>query len=125
MAYTSQESGQTQINVASFPAFTNRRQISTDGAVQPLWRSDGKELFFLGARDRALMAVDVKSGATLETGPARMLFQASFIPFPITVNYSYAATRDGQRFLLLEPAGSTSAVDPLYVVTNWTSLAGK
>jgi hypothetical protein len=124
VAYTSDESGQPQINVASFPAFTNRRQISSDTAVQPLWRSDGKELFFLGLLDRALMAVDVKSGATLETGPPRMLFQTPPL-FRTPATYSYAATRDGQRFLLVEPAGSTKAAEPFYVVTNWTSLVGK
>jgi Tol biopolymer transport system component len=49
VAYMSTESGQPEVHVASFPAFTDRRQISveTGGAVQPLWRADGKELFFL------------------------------------------------------------------------------
>ena len=36
--------------------------------VQPLWRADGRELFFV-SRDRAMVAVDVTPGATLETGP--------------------------------------------------------
>jgi hypothetical protein len=33
----------------------------------------------------------------------------------------YAPTRDGQRFLLREPAGNTP-IEQLYVVTNWLSL---
>ena len=123
VAYMSRESGQPEVDVASFPAFTNRRQISIGGAVQPLWRADGKELFFL-ANDRKLMAVDVKAGATLETGPLRTLFQTN-VGQSSQVHY-YAVTRDGKRFLLREPVGSNAAaVEQLYLVTNWTSLVGR
>jgi eukaryotic-like serine/threonine-protein kinase len=122
VAYTSQESGRPQIMVASFPSFTDRRQISTgaDGASQPLWRADGRELFFL-ARDLYLMAVDVKPGATLETGSVHRLF-------PTTLNttsqvHMYAVTRDGKKFLLRESLrGESNTVEPLYIVANWTSL---
>ena len=101
MAYTSFESGQPEIIVAAFPGFTDRRQISTGdiGAVQPLWRADGQELFFLG-RNAKLMAVDVMAGATLETGPVRELFQA--VVNPSAVLQIYAATRDGKRFIVRE-----------------------
>jgi hypothetical protein len=38
----------------------------------------------------------------------------------------YAVTRDGKRFLIREPLGTAnSAVDPLYIVTNWTSLVSR
>jgi eukaryotic-like serine/threonine-protein kinase len=124
VAYTSFESGQQpEVYVAAFPSFTDRRQISSGsgpGAVQALWRRDGRELFFLG-RDRKLMALDVESGATLRTGQARQLFESA-------VNSSsqvhmYAVTRDGKRFLVREPLGSEqTAIEPLYIVTNWTSL---
>ena len=38
--------------------------------------------------------------------------------------YHYAATPDGQRFLLRElvGGGSTNVIEPLYVVMNWTAL---
>jgi len=41
IAYTSNESGQPEVNVAAFPSFRDRRQISSggSGAVQPLWRA--------------------------------------------------------------------------------------
>ena len=123
VAYTSWESGLPEINVASFPAFTDRRQISTggSGAVQPLWRADGNELFFLKRGDQTLMAVDVERGATLQTGPVRTLFQTSLNP--ASGVHMYAVTRDGQRFLIREPAGrNRDAIEQLYVVTNWTSL---
>jgi hypothetical protein len=36
----------------------------------------------------------------------------------------YAVTGDGQRFLILEPAGPQIA-PPITVITNWTSLLKK
>jgi Tol biopolymer transport system component/tRNA A-37 threonylcarbamoyl transferase component Bud32 len=121
VVYTSFESGQPEVSVASFPGFTDRRQISTGGggAGQPRWRADGKELFFMG-RNQALMAVDTTLGATLEIGPVRTLFQT--IVNPSALIYTYAATRDGKRFLVREPNRDKGAVEQLYIVTNWTSL---
>ena len=120
VAYMSQESGRPEVNVAAFPSFTNRRQISTAGAAEPRWRADGKELFFRGGSG-IVLAVDVKSGATLEIGPIRTLFQGSPITSPSTT--AYAVTRDGQRFLMLEPQGlNTNTVEQLYVVANWPAL---
>jgi Tol biopolymer transport system component len=123
VAYMSAESGQSEVWVAAFPSFTNRRQISSGsgaGAVQPLWRADGKELFFVG-RDRGMMAVEVKGGTTLELGAPTRLFETS-VNSQSTV-HMYAVTRDGKRFLIREGLGSESVLsDPLYVVTSWTSL---
>jgi Tol biopolymer transport system component len=122
VAYVSAESGQPEIMVASFPAFTNRRQISTDsaGAVQPLWRTDGKELFFVSRRESVVTAVDVNAGATLETGPPRVLFKTL-----LNTNgqiHFYAVTRDGQRFLVREPVGTNMGTEQLRIVTNWAAL---
>jgi hypothetical protein len=86
--------------------------------MQPLWRADGKELFFLGG-DQRLMAVDVDAGTTFRVGPIKPLFQtAAAISLAV---HMYAATHDGQRFLVAEPKAS-DAVEQLNVVTNWPSL---
>jgi Tol biopolymer transport system component len=127
VAYTSFETGRAEIMVATFPAFTERRQISTDGGVQPLWRRDGRELFFAALPPSPmLMAVEVKAGTTFETGQVRQLFAT---PIPRNSgNMFYTVTADGQRFLMLEPAVPTAtgpAVEPLHIITNWTSLLGQ
>jgi len=49
------------VYVQSFPAGNGKWQVSTNGGVQPRWRRDGKELFYLGL-DRKLMAVPVRGG---------------------------------------------------------------
>ena len=117
-AYESNESGQFEIYVARFPAFTERRQISTGGGVQPQWRSDGRELFYLST-DSKMMAVDMRPGAALQSGMPRALFQTAF---PSVTNLGhYAPSRDGQRFYGIEPQ-STAAVEPIYVIVNWPAL---
>jgi Tol biopolymer transport system component len=127
VAYMSTESGQSQVNVATFPAFSDRRQITsaTSGASQPLWRADGKELFYLiREQPSSVVAVDVKLDTTITLGPPRLLFRAALNSNPAT--HMYAATRDGQRFYVREAVGNqASTVESLYVVTNWTSLLGR
>ena len=72
IAYDSNESGRWETYVASFPGFTQQRQVSSAAGGQALWRKDSKELFYLSL-DAKIMAVDVKAGSTIETGMPHML----------------------------------------------------
>ena len=121
VTYRSSESGEAEVYVAAFPTFTQRRQISTGGAVMPRWRRDGRELFYV-TLDSRFVGVDVKAGATLETGPPSVLFQTNM---PLSrLSYYYAVTSDGQRFLVREPA-SAAAVEPLHIILNWPAALGQ
>ena len=67
MAYSSDESGQLEVYLRSFPSAENKSQVSTNGGRKPQWRGDGKELFYLDG-DRNLVSVDVgQSGSTADT----------------------------------------------------------
>jgi len=118
MAYTSNESGNPEVYVQSFPASGAKSKVSTAGGAQPRWRADGKELFYLAA-DRRLMSVEVKWGAGFEAGVPKALFEAP-IPAGQLTRYHYAVTADGQRFLIITPVGD-AALQPLTVVVNWTA----
>ena len=59
IAYVSNVSGIDEIYVEPYPADGSRWQISNGGGLQPLWRGDGKELFYYTA-DSRVMAVDVQ-----------------------------------------------------------------
>ena len=59
VAYTSNESGREEVYVQSFPASGAGLQISTGGGMEPQWRKDGTELFYI-SEDRTLIAVPVK-----------------------------------------------------------------
>jgi len=121
IAYASNESGKYEVYVQSFPVGNGKWQVSTNGGVQPRWRRDGKELFYLGL-DRKLMAVPVRGVSTIEFGAGVPLFEAR-MESGTTVNagwmQQYDVAPDGQRFLLdLEPDSSAS---PITVVLNWTT----
>jgi eukaryotic-like serine/threonine-protein kinase len=116
VAYLSDESGRWEVYVATFPAFTEKRQVSSSGGQFPLWRKDGKELFYLGL-DRKLMSVEVKRGLGLETGVPRVLFP---VPGPVQPWLGpYCATADGKRFIILETGDELNT--PYTVVLNWAA----
>jgi Tol biopolymer transport system component len=116
-AYTSNESGRSEVYVQSFPLSGGKWQVSTGGGAQPHWRRDGKELFYI-APDRKLMAVDVKIAATFETSAPKTLFQTQVVRYEAPNRY--LVTGDGQRFLVNSPVEEVSQT-PITVVLNWTA----
>jgi len=120
VAFASNETGNLQVYVQTFPQQTGKWQISPAGGLQPMWSRDGKELFYL-ALDGKLMAVDVKTrSATFEAGIPKPLFQTQ-----LSATYQgrnmYVVSPDAQHFLLLAPA-APARPDPITVVVNWPAL---
>ena len=115
MAYESDESGQSQIYVQAIPASGGKYQLSTTGGSFPVWRHDGKELFYIST-DQKLMAVPIRLGTTVEPGTPQELFANATMT-------SYAPSADGQRFLVNVPAGGSAraTAPPITVVLNWSS----
>jgi Tol biopolymer transport system component len=116
LTYTSNETGRYEVYVQAFPATGAKWQVSTGGGVEPRWRKDGQELCYVSL-DRKMMAVDVKSGSTLEFGPPRLLFAARGLDV-FAYRNPYAMTSDGQRFFMnvRVPDATTS---PIMVLVNW------
>ena len=118
-AYTSDESGRSEVYVQTFPVSGGKWVVSTNGGAQPRWRRDGKEIFFM-APDRKLMVADVKlDGAVFEVGVPRVLFQTNVSSYPNPRNV-YDVSADGQRFLIITPPEENSST-PIAVVVNWTA----
>jgi hypothetical protein len=99
VAFNSDESGRVEVYVAAFPQFTSKRQVSAVGGVQPRWRGDGRELFFLSLNG-SMMSVRVTAGAALMTDPPSLLFNSNIDP-TAELN-QYDVTPDGKRFLALD-----------------------
>ena len=129
IVYESDETGQPEIYVRSFPADKagGKWQISTVGAEQPTWRRDGKELFYL-TLDKRLMAAEVKTGQTFESGPGRLLFQTHVEPRINTTamvsRRQYFVGSNGQRFLINTMIENKASVE-ITVLLNWKSLLKK
>jgi serine/threonine protein kinase len=117
VAYSGAESGRYEVYVAAFPSFREKRQASNGGGCQPLWRKDGKELFYLSLSLDRMMSVDVKGALSIETGVPRALFQTPFRADPNRNQFD--GTGDGKRFIFGEPVGEANK--PVTVVVNWTA----
>jgi serine/threonine protein kinase len=116
VAYESDESRRYEVYVAPFPGPGARRQMSTAGGVQPLWRRDGKEIFYL-APDNWLMAAEVNA-----TGDVLDVASVHRVAGPIgqSPGYRYAVSADWQRFLVIGEPERTGS-EPLTLVQNWTA----
>ena len=106
--------------VRPFPAASGQTPISIAGGMQPEWRRDGKELFYISA-DGKLTAVPVTTdGATFSAGTSHVLFDVKVPepnePYPT----DYAVTADGQRFLVNTVVDQPTR-PALTVILNWTA----
>jgi Tol biopolymer transport system component len=126
IAYVSDESGTRQVYAASFPDPRTRLQVSNQGGLTPVWRSDGKELFYV-AQSGQLVSVGVSSkDSTLQLESPKPLFQA-FQSGPIMwamagatiglATQEFDISRDGQRFLIATTGNAEPT--PITVVVNW------
>jgi len=118
IAYDSQESGQTEVYVRSFPSGTKRLQVSKAGGAVPAWRRDGKELFYM-ALDFKIMAVPIAEEGGLHIGTPIALF--SIRPGGGNV---YDVSADGQRFLV-DTLSADPQSPPFDLFVNWPSLVKK
>ena len=116
LAYVAYGSGQAQVVVRAFPGAGGQFQVSKDGGDQPLWRGDGKELFFL-APDGTMMSAAIDTSRQFEAGLPQPLFKSAVL---VERRRQYAVTKDGKRFLALVPDRDALA-EPLTVVVNWPS----
>jgi Tol biopolymer transport system component/tRNA A-37 threonylcarbamoyl transferase component Bud32 len=127
IAYVSTNSGRPEVFVQQFPKATGRWQVSVGGGLQPRWRADAAEIFFL-APDQRLMAVSF-DGSNAEPGiktPVPLFPIQSVNGFQVVrgVLQQYAVTRDG-AFLVNQITGQAIEA-PITVVLNWTAgLAGR
>ena len=116
LAYASSENGRNEIYIQAFPSTGRRWQVSSSGGRQPLWRADGKELYFV-SDDRRFFAVDVlpSRAGTFEFGVPQFLFEMRANVF--NTRNSYIPSRDGKRFLVNMLLDADDA--PINIVQHW------
>jgi Tol biopolymer transport system component len=110
LAYASDETGGWEVYVRGFGGTQGRWQMSRGGGTQPVWRSDGRELFYVGL-DGVLNTVAIDD-RDLSRATPRPLFKTTLPNVLAPFRTAYAVSPDGQRFLLtaLRPNTQTSAI---------------
>ena len=124
ISYLSNESGRDEIYVRPFDPssatgsssaggtpVTGKWMVSKGGGRAALWRSDGKELFYLST-DGMTMAVDVSTSGVFQAGVPKALFK---VPPGLLF---WAVSSDGKRFLLPAPLVANASA-PFTAVQNW------
>jgi hypothetical protein len=113
LAYSSDETRRYEVYVQSFPNQGIKYQVSVNGGTKPVWRRDGKELYFI-APDRQMMAASVRQDhGRLEIGAPVALFDSRIAP---ANNVGFDVAADG-RFLI--PVQEQAAAPPITLVLNW------
>jgi serine/threonine-protein kinase len=117
LAYSSEESGVTEIYVRPFPdASSARWQVSAAGGSDPVWSRKGRELFYLSAQNE-MMSVQVSPAGAFAISPPKRLFSTA--PYTVVGPVpSFDVSPDGTRFLMLRETAPAER-NELVVVQNW------
>jgi len=117
LAYASDESGNWEVYVTTFPGAAGKWQVSRGGGTEPRWRGDGKEIFYINPGG-LLMAVPVNAAGTFATGTPVSLFQVrGRAPISSTDVFTYDVSKDGKRFLVNRYV-KPEHVPPLSILLN-------
>ncbi len=117
VAYASNESGDWEVYVTTFPSAQGKWQVSHGGGTEPRWRGDGKEIYYVDLKG-TLRAVPVSTNGTFSSGAPSALFQVQGrAPVSSTDFFTYDVSRDGKRFLVNRYV-KPEHIEPLTVLLN-------
>lgn len=119
LAYVSDETGRYEVYVARLDNVAVRVPVSQAGGLQPRWRHDGRELFFLSL-DGHLMAL---AAPWQNSFPVKLFATAIDAKSVDAIHFpQYAVSADGGQFLIRSASGN-QASPPWMLVANWPAMA--
>ena len=123
VAYVSDETGRKEIFVQAYPGPGEKRHVSSNGGIEPVWARNGQELFY---RERnRIMGVTVQTQPALNTSKPRMLIEEAFQPSEDFPNPNYDVSLDGKAFLMIKKAESSKPAH-VNLFMNWSKeMRGK
>jgi Tol biopolymer transport system component len=119
LAYESNVSGRNEVYVTPFPAGGAQFQVSTSGGERPVWRHDGKEIYYRGGL--RMMAVELNTKVSpVEFGRPKELFELA----AANLNGRYYDVGPDGRFLTNSWPNTTKA-QSFSLVVNWPTRLKK
>jgi len=119
VAYGSDESGQEEIYVTTFPEGKGKWKVSENGGGTPAWSGKGNELFYQDLVNNFFVCALTLKGSEAVIGKPQILFHSSTpgigLPFDVSL--------DGKRLLVNHADEEVQA--PLHLVTNWAADLNK
>jgi Tol biopolymer transport system component len=113
VAYASDESGQLEVYITSFPEAKGKWRVSANSGTFPAWSGNGKELFFEEVTNDFFACPVNPKVAEIEVGTPQRLFHTN----SPGIGISFDVSADGKRLLVNRSEEQTQA--PLQLVTNW------
>ena len=113
VAYTTDVSGQYQINVKRYPATEERWVISSGYGEEPFWSEDGSEIFY--RRGNQWLSIPIKTSPEFEAGVPEVLFEG---PYGNVPGISYGVVDNGEKFFLLKQPDQELPRE-INIVNNW------
>ena len=105
VAYVSDETGRNEVYVQSYPTPGHKVLVSDGGGDNPVWRRDGRELYYWQADQLVAVALGAGGpGEPLELRGRTPLFRATYVP---SGHANYDVSPDGKQFVLV--TGNTRA----------------
>jgi dipeptidyl aminopeptidase/acylaminoacyl peptidase len=115
LAYSSNDGTREEVYVTSFPGGEGRWQISREGGTYPVWRHDGKEVYFIGL-DGHIYATQVEANEkSFDVESSEALFE---LRNTFALGSPFDVAPDGRFMVLTQPEGSAL---PMTVVLNWAA----
>jgi hypothetical protein len=113
VAYVSDESGQVELYLTTFPEGKGKWRVSTNGAAYPSWTGNGKELFYeTQANDFFVCPIAIKGSEVVIGTPQRLFHTGS-----PGIGVAFDVFSDGKH--LLVNRSEEEVQTPLKLVTNW------
>jgi serine/threonine-protein kinase len=111
LAYTSDESGRSEVYVRAHGGSDRRWTISTEGGSEPLWSHMGREIVYRNGTK--ILAVPVATTPTFKAGVPAVLFDRGKRVL------GYDVTPDGQRFVIAEDAETEPERLQIVFIPDW------
>ena len=114
IAYTSDDSGRYEVYVGPYPGPGGKFQVSTEGGEEPVWSTNGQELFYRNGEKWMVATVHTQPDFRAEA--PRLMFESYFIN---VLGVSHWPHPDGQRQLMIQPIGTDINPKQINVVIHW------
>jgi hypothetical protein len=113
LAYESDSSGRKEVYITPFPAGGAQYQVSTSGGERPVWRHDGKEIYYREGLTIMAVEMNTKASPVAFSSPKALFELASG-----NLNGRYYAVAPDGRFLA-NTAPLTPKAQSFSLVVNW------
>ena len=118
IAYSSDESGVTEVYVVPYPGPGGKSKVSTGGGETPRWSTGGSELLYASAG--RIIAAAVQTSPEFRVIDRRELFSVAGLRARTGAGgAAYDIAPDGTRFLALKQRPVDGQDPELRVVVNW------